>query len=50
MHEGALADMTGRETVTAVLPAYLNALTGHGSHVITVNDYLAQRDYGPGRY
>ena len=32
------------KTLTAVLPAYLNALTGKGVHIITVNEYLAQRD------
>ncbi|STU74674.1 protein export cytoplasm protein SecA ATPase RNA helicase [Klebsiella pneumoniae] len=32
------------KTLTATLPAYLNALTGKGVHVVTVNDYLAQRD------
>ena len=32
------------KTLVATLPAYLNALTGHGVHIVTVNDYLAQRD------
>ena len=43
---GNIAEMkTGEgKTLTAVLPAYLNALTGKGVHVITVNEYLAQRD------
>jgi preprotein translocase subunit SecA len=44
--EGGLAEMqTGEgKTLTAVMPAYLRALPGRGSHVVTVNDYLAQRD------
>jgi preprotein translocase subunit SecA len=44
--EGGLAEMqTGEgKTLTALMPAYLRALTGRGSHVITVNDYLAERD------
>jgi preprotein translocase subunit SecA len=44
--EGGLAEMqTGEgKTLTAVMPTYLRALVGRGSHVITVNDYLAQRD------
>ena len=48
LHEGAVAEMkTGEgKTLVAMLPAYLNALTGHGVHVVTVNDYLAQRDAG----
>ena len=46
LHEGKIAEMrTGEgKTLTATLPAYLNALTGKGVHVVTVNDYLAQRD------
>lgn len=46
LHEGNLAEMrTGEgKTLVATLPAYLNALTGLGVHVITVNDYLAKRD------
>ena len=45
LHEGQIAEMkTGRETLVATLPSYLNALTGRGVHVVTVNDYLARRD------
>lgn len=46
LHEGHIAEMrTGEgKTLVATLPAYLNALTGKGVHIITVNDYLAQRD------
>ncbi|OUD15273.1 preprotein translocase subunit SecA [Thioflexithrix psekupsensis] len=46
LHEGKIAEMrTGEgKTLVATLPAYLNALTGKGVHVITVNDYLARRD------
>jgi len=46
LHEGKIAEMrTGEgKTLVATLPAYLNALEGHGVHVITVNDYLARRD------
>jgi len=46
MHRGALAELATGEgkTLTASLPAYLNALTGKGVHVTTVNDYLAKRD------
>ena len=46
LHLGNIAEMkTGEgKTLTAVLPAYLNALTGQGVHVVTVNDYLAKRD------
>ncbi|HEV2450634.1 MAG TPA: preprotein translocase subunit SecA [Streptosporangiaceae bacterium] len=46
MHGGNIAEMkTGEgKTLTAVLPAYLNALAGQGVHVVTVNDYLAKRD------
>ncbi|MFV0313599.1 MAG: preprotein translocase subunit SecA [Anaerotignum sp.] len=48
MHQGRIAEMrTGEgKTLVATLPAYLNALEGKGVHVITVNDYLAQRDSG----
>ena len=48
LHEGNVAEMkTGEgKTLVAMLPAYLNALTGRGVHVVTVNDYLAQRDAG----
>ena len=46
LHEGNIAEMrTGEgKTLVATLPAYLNALTGKGVHVVTVNDYLAKRD------
>ncbi len=46
LHEGHIAEMrTGEgKTLVATLPAYLNALTGKGVHVVTVNDYLAKRD------
>jgi len=46
LHQGRIAEMrTGEgKTLVATLPVYLNALTGEGVHVITVNDYLAQRD------
>ena len=48
LHEGNVAEMkTGEgKTLVAMLPSYLNALTGKGVHVVTVNDYLAQRDAG----
>ena len=48
LNSGAVAEMkTGEgKTLVAMLPAYLNALSGHGVHVVTVNDYLAQRDAG----
>jgi uncharacterized membrane protein YphA (DoxX/SURF4 family) len=44
LHQGRIAEMrTGEgKTITACLPAYLNALTGKGVHVVTVNDYLAK--------
>ncbi|MFC7373059.1 accessory Sec system translocase SecA2 [Fictibacillus iocasae] len=47
LHEGMIAEMhTGEgKTLVASLPSYLNALTGKGVHVITVNEYLARRDY-----
>ena len=46
LHEGKIAEMkTGEgKTLTATLPLYLNALTGKGAHLVTVNDYLARRD------
>ncbi|NLY90355.1 MAG: preprotein translocase subunit SecA [Firmicutes bacterium] len=46
LHEGKIAEMkTGEgKTLAATLPAYLNALTGRGVHIVTVNDYLAKRD------
>ena len=46
LHEGRISEMrTGEgKTLTATLPAYLNALSGDGVHVVTVNDYLAERD------
>ena len=46
LHQGRIAEMkTGEgKTLVATLPVYLNALTGHGVHVVTVNDYLAKRD------
>src|SRR5437016_13022682 len=46
LHFGNIAEMkTGEgKTLTCVLPAYLNAIAGRGVHVVTVNDYLAQRD------
>ncbi len=48
LHEGNVAEMkTGEgKTLVATLPVYLNALTGKGVHIVTVNDYLAQRDAG----
>lgn len=53
LHQGKIAEMrTGEgKTLVATLPAYLNALTGKGVHVITVNDYLAERDsFGKGNF
>ena len=46
LHQGKIAEMkTGEgKTLVATLPAYLNALTGRGVHIVTVNDYLAKRD------
>ncbi len=46
LHQGRIAEMkTGEgKTLVAVLPSYLNALTGEGVHIVTVNDYLARRD------
>ncbi len=48
LHEGKIAEMATGEgkTLVATLPVYLNALTGLGVHVVTVNDYLAKRDAG----
>ena len=48
LHDGKIAEMkTGEgKTLVATLPAYLNAITGKGVHIITVNDYLAKRDCG----
>ena len=53
LHQGKIAEMrTGEgKTLVATLPAYLNALPGEGVHIVTVNEYLAQRDsewMGPG--
>ena len=46
LHQGRIAEMkTGEgKTLVATLPSYLNGLTGKGVHIVTVNDYLAQRD------
>ena len=46
LHQGRIAEMkTGEgKTLVATLPAYLNALSGNGVHIVTVNDYLARRD------
>ena len=46
LHQGKIAEMATGEgkTLVSVLPAYLNALAGHGVHIVTVNDYLARRD------
>ena len=46
LHQGRIAEMkTGEgKTLVATLPAYLNALSGKGVHIVTVNDYLAKRD------
>src|SRR5512134_2909801 len=46
LHEGTIAEMATGEgkTLVATLPAYLNALSGKGVHIVTVNDYLAKRD------
>lgn len=46
LHQGKIAEMATGEgkTLVAILPAYLNALTGQGVHIVTVNDYLARRD------
>ena len=50
LHQGRIAEMkTGEgKTLVATLPAYLNALSGKGVHIVTVNDYLAKRDDGEG--
>ena len=46
LHEGKIAEMATGEgkTLVATMPLYLNALSGHGAHLVTVNDYLARRD------
>ena len=46
IHQGRIAEMrTGEgKTLVSTMPAYLNALTGRGVHIVTVNDYLASRD------
>ena len=46
LHQGRVAEMkTGEgKTLVATLPAYLHGLTGRGVHIVTVNDYLAQRE------
>ena len=46
LHSGRISEMATGEgkTLVATLPVYLNALTGRGVHVVTVNDYLAARD------
>ena len=46
LHQGRLAELrTGEgKTLVSTCPAYLNALTGNGVHIVTVNDYLAKRD------
>ncbi|HEU5365308.1 MAG TPA: preprotein translocase subunit SecA, partial [Hanamia sp.] len=46
LHQGKIAEMATGEgkTLVSTLPAYLNALAGHGVHIVTVNDYLARRD------
>ena len=46
LHQGKIAEMATGEgkTLVATLPTYLNALTGKGVHIVTVNDYLARRD------
>src|SRR5579883_2874588 len=48
LHQGKIAEMkTGEgKTFVATLPLYLNALTGEGAHLVTVNDYLVRRDAG----
>ena len=47
LHRGMIAEMATGEgkTLVGTLPVYLNALTGRGVHVVTVNDYLAERDH-----
>jgi preprotein translocase subunit SecA len=42
LHEGKVAEMQTGEALVATLPLYLNALTGNGVHLVTVNDYLAK--------
>ena len=51
LHYGDIAEMkTGEgKTLTSIFPIYLNALTGNGVHVVTVNEYLAERDYSDNR-
>ena len=46
LHQGKIAEMATGEgkTLVATMPLYLNALTGQGAHLVTVNDYLARRD------
>ena len=46
LHSGKIAEMATGEgkTLVSTLPAYLNALSGQGVHIVTVNDYLARRD------
>ena len=46
LHRGRISEMATGEgkTLVATLPLYLNALTGNGAHLVTVNDYLARRD------
>ena len=46
LHQGKISEMATGEgkTLVATLPAYLNALSGRGVHIVTVNDYLAKRD------
>ncbi len=46
LHEGKISEMNTGEgkTLVAILPAYLNALSGQGVHVVTINEYLAERD------
>ena len=46
LHEGKIAEMATGEgkTLVAIMPLYLNSLSGHGAHLVTVNDYLAKRD------
>ena len=50
MHSGKIAEMkTERENLVSTLPAYLNSLSGKGAHIVTVNDYLAKRDWSDGK-
>ena len=48
LHQGKIAEMATGEgkTLVSTLPAYLNALSGEGVHIVTVNDYLARRESG----